>query len=105
MAGEVPPEILHRPKHGFGVPIKEWINRQLRARIRETLTEPRTMQRGIVEQQYVKVLLDEHERGRRDHASEIWTLFMLELWHRIFIDRSHEMITQDADQGLVPMVA
>jgi len=105
MAGEVPPEILHRPKHGFGVPIKEWINRQLRARIRETLTEPRTIQRGNVEQRYVKVLLDEHERGRRDHASEIWTLFMLELWHRIFIDRSHEMITQDADQGLVPMVA
>jgi asparagine synthase (glutamine-hydrolysing) len=105
MADEVPAEILNRPKQGFGVPIKEWINRQLRARIRETLTESRTMQRGYVEPRYVNVLLNEHERGRRDHASELWALFMLELWHRQFIDRSRVMFTPEADQQLAPMVA
>jgi hypothetical protein len=44
------------------------------------------MHRGYVEPQYVKLLLDEHERGRRDHATELWALFMLELWHRKFVD-------------------
>ena len=82
----VPAEILNRPKQGFGVPIDQWINQQLRARVRETLTEPRTRQRGYVEPRYVNILLDEHERGRRDHATELWTLFMLELWHRKFVD-------------------
>ena len=82
----VPAEILNRPKQGFGVPIDQWINQQLRARVRETLTEPRTRQRGYVEPHYVNILLDEHERGRRDHATELWTLFMLELWHRKFVD-------------------
>jgi len=86
VADLVPSEILNRTKQGFGVPIKEWINQQLRERIRETLTEPRTMQRGYVEPRYVKVLLNEHERERRDHASELWALFMLELWHRQFVD-------------------
>ena len=87
VADLVPAEILNRPKQGFGVPIKEWINRQLRERIRETLTEPRTMQRGYVEPRYVNVLLNEHDRERRDHASELWALFVLELWHRQFVDR------------------
>jgi len=82
----VPAEILNRPKQGFGVPIEQWINQQLRERVHETLTESRTSARGYIERDYVNVLLDEHERGRRDHASELWSLFVLELWHREFVD-------------------
>lgn len=82
----VPKEILNRPKQGFGVPIQQWINNQLRERIRETLSEKRARQRGYVEPRYVDLLLDEHERGRRDHAMQLWSLFMLELWHRVFVD-------------------
>ncbi|HEX8922665.1 MAG TPA: asparagine synthase (glutamine-hydrolyzing), partial [Pyrinomonadaceae bacterium] len=84
--GLVPAEILNRPKQGFGVPIDQWINEQLRERVRGTLTEPRTRQRGQIEPRYVDLLLDEHERGRRDHASALWALFMLELWQRTFMD-------------------
>ncbi len=82
----VPAAILERPKQGFGVPIQQWINQQLRERVHGTLTEPRTEQRGYTEPRYVRLLLDEHERGRRDHSSELWALFMLELWHRTFVD-------------------
>jgi asparagine synthase (glutamine-hydrolysing) len=82
----VPAEILNRPKQGFGVPIEQWINEQLRERVRGTLTEPRTRQRGQIEPRYVDLLLDEHERGRRDHATALWALFMLELWQRTFVD-------------------
>lgn len=83
----VPPEILTRPKQGFGVPIDQWLNDKLRDRLRDTLTEPRTMQRGYFEPGYVNLLLDEHARGRRDHATELWTLFVLELWHRRFAEK------------------
>ncbi len=86
--GLIPSEILHRPKQGFGVPIQEWINQQLRSRLRETLTESRTRQRGYFNSHYVEVLLDEHERGRRDHSMGLWALFMLELWNRQFLDES-----------------
>jgi len=96
----VPAEILHRPKQGFGVPIQEWINQQLRARIRETLSESRTRQRGYVDSHYVDVLLDEHERGRRDHSMALWALVMLELWHRRFVD-----VTQGKEVEEVQMVS
>ena len=87
VADLVPHEILNRPKQGFGVPIQDWINRQLRSRIRESLTEPRSQQRGYVEPGYINVLLNEHERGRRDHSDGLWALFMLESWHRQLIDQ------------------
>jgi asparagine synthase (glutamine-hydrolysing) len=102
----VPAEILDRPKQGFGIPIDQWINQQLRERVRGTLTEARTMQRGYVEPRYVQLLLDEHERGRRDHATELWTLFMLELWQRKFVDQSRDNRSIDElNQSLAPMVA
>ena len=82
----IPAEILNRPKQGFGVPIQQWINRQLRDRIRDTLSDPKTQQRGYVSQSHVKVLLSEHENGRRDHSMALWSLLMLELWHRNFVD-------------------
>jgi asparagine synthase (glutamine-hydrolysing) len=102
----VPTEILDRPKQGFGIPIDQWINQQLRERVRGTLTEARTMQRGYVEPRYVKLLLDEHERGRRDHATELWTLFMLELWQRKFVDAPGGIPVSDhLNQSLAPLVA
>ncbi|MCA1621774.1 MAG: asparagine synthase (glutamine-hydrolyzing) [Acidobacteria bacterium] len=86
--GLVPDEILRRPKQGFGVPIQHWINSELRGRTRETLLDARATARGYTDTGYVRLLLDEHERGRRDHAAELWSLFVLELWHRNFVDQA-----------------
>jgi asparagine synthase (glutamine-hydrolysing) len=103
--GLVPNEILGRPKMGFGVPVQEWINRELRERIHETLTERRALQRGYFESRYINVLLDEHERGRRDHSAALWALFMLELWHRTFVDGSQTISQRKEAIDLVPVVA
>jgi asparagine synthase (glutamine-hydrolysing) len=84
----VPTEILNRPKQGFGVPVQEWINQQLRERMHETLSDSRTRERGYINSAYLEVLLDEHERNRRDHSAGLWALLMLELWHRQFVDES-----------------
>jgi asparagine synthase (glutamine-hydrolysing) len=82
----VPAEILNRAKQGFSLPVGAWINNQLRERMRDTLTDLRARQRGYVKPEYVNKLLDEHERGRRDHSTALWALLMLELWHRKFVD-------------------
>jgi asparagine synthase (glutamine-hydrolysing) len=102
----VPAEILNRPKQGFGVPMQHWINQQLRDRVRGTLTEARTMQRGYIRPRYVEVLLDEHERGRRDHSTELWALFMLELWQRTYLDAGGAAAARSQlDTNLTPALA
>jgi len=86
MEGIVPDEILYREKQGFGVPIGDWINSQLKDRIHGILSEKRTLERGYFEPKYIKILLDEHTKNRRDHSHSLWILWMLELWHRRFVD-------------------
>ena len=86
MEGIVPHEILYREKQGFGVPINEWINSNLRERIHHELQENRTLERGYFEAKYIKTLLDEHSSNRRDNSYQLWILWMLELWHRRFVD-------------------
>ena len=98
----VPAEILDRPKQGFGVPIQEWINQQLRSRIRDTLSDSRARQRGYIDSHYVDVLLDEHERGRRDHSMGLWSLFMLELWQRRFMDGGPDHSSRDRQSYTLP---
>ena len=97
----IPAEILNRPKQGFGVPLEEWINRQLRDQIRETLREPRTRQRGFVNSDYVDLILEEHRKGRRDHSQPLWALLILELWHRRYIDQSPRESEYD-EHAVVP---
>jgi asparagine synthase (glutamine-hydrolysing) len=80
--GLVPDEILDRPKQGFGVPIAEWLNAELREEVRDALTDATARGRGVVDPAYVGVLLDEHARGRRDHSTQLWTLYVLERWLR-----------------------
>ena len=86
MEGIVPHDILYREKQGFGVPINEWINLQLKDRIQDTLSDPQTTGRGYFDKKYIQILLDEHHKGRRDHSYSLWVLLMLELWHREFVD-------------------
>ncbi|CAN5854369.1 amidotransferase 1, exosortase A system-associated [soil metagenome] len=86
LEGIVPNEILYREKQGFGVPIGDWINLQLKDRIHSDLLEKKTLERGYFDEKYIKVLLDEHSKNRRDHSHALWILWMLELWHRQFVD-------------------
>ncbi|HEX8185641.1 MAG TPA: asparagine synthase-related protein, partial [Blastocatellia bacterium] len=87
----IPPEIIDRPKQGFDVPIKKWLNDELRDLLNDTLTDSRTRQRGYFNQCAVEAILDEHRRGRRDNSRHLWGLLTLELWHRAFIDRRPDL--------------
>ncbi len=86
LKGLVPDQILHREKQGFGVPIADWINTKLRKTIVNTLLEKRTMDRGYFEKSYLETLIFEHAKQRRDHSHPLWALWVLELWHRRYID-------------------
>jgi hypothetical protein len=36
-------------------------------------------------------MLAHHRSGRRDYGTWIWTLLMLELWHRTFLDGGSDL--------------
>ncbi|MCD4685782.1 MAG: asparagine synthase (glutamine-hydrolyzing) [Anaerolineae bacterium] len=85
-AGLLPDHIIHRKKHGFGVPVGRWFREDLRDYTREILLDPVTLERGYFRASALRQLLDEHTNGQRNHGQRIWTLLTFEWWFRLFID-------------------
>lgn len=84
----VPREVIYRRKMGFGVPVGKWFRGEMKEFVREALLSERSLGRGIIKPEMIRRYVDEHTNGERDHAFQIWTLLMLELWFQRFIDNS-----------------
>ena len=82
----LPDHLLHRPKQGFMVPLARWFNHDLKAMVRELLSEEAVGRRGYVRYPYVRWLLAEHESGRRNCADQIFALLALEIWQRTCVE-------------------
>ncbi len=82
----VSPEILDREKAGFTLPIAKWFRGPLRDASRDLLAGPSTCVRGYFKPKAVEGILDDHASGKRDHGAKLWSLLMLELWHREHAD-------------------
>jgi asparagine synthase (glutamine-hydrolysing) len=82
----VPREVVYRRKMGFGVPVGQWFRGEMKDFVRDVLLSERSLSRGIIRPEMIAKYVDEHTTGRFDHAFQIWTLLMLELWFQRFID-------------------
>lgn len=83
----VPKEGIYRRKMGFGVPVGKWFRSEMKGFVRGVLLSERALNRGVVRANVLKRYVEEHTSGERDHAFQIWTLLMLELWYQRFIDQ------------------
>jgi len=82
----LPPGLLNRRKMGFGVPVGSWMRNELRPLIDDALLSPRALNRGYFRPDSIRRLVREHTAGIRDHASRLWALLWLEMWHQEFLD-------------------
>lgn len=90
LRGVVPGDLIDRPKWGFSVPLAEWLRGPLNRVVREVLLDPRAARRGVMRVEPVRRAIEEHTGGKADRSTQIWLLFVLELWYRRFIDREPE---------------
>jgi asparagine synthase (glutamine-hydrolysing) len=82
----VPPSIVNRPKQGFAVPVADWLRGPLAGMAGDLLQDGRLRARGIFEPAAVVRLWNEHRARMEDHGHRLWSLLMLELWFRQFVD-------------------
>ncbi len=83
----LPQKILHKPKHGFDVPIGEWIKKDLREVIEDVCGERAVANRGLFDPRAIRRLLDDHLSGRRELNNQFWILLSLEWWQRLYLDQ------------------
>ena len=82
----IPPDIQTRKKMGFGVPIDHWFRKELKPLLYDILLSPRCLDRGLLNPQDVRELVEQHTSAKFDHAYRLWNLLCLELWQRMYLD-------------------
>jgi len=90
VAGMIPGKVMNRPKMGFGVPVGAWFRGRLQALMEAVLFDKRTIDRGYFEPAFLRNLWTRHLKGpawQIDLSHLLWALLILELWHRLFVDR------------------
>jgi asparagine synthase (glutamine-hydrolysing) len=81
----VPPNLIDRPKMGFGIPRAEWLRTDLNEMVSDLLTDSTAANRGWFNANEVERHLSDHKSGI-DRDQILWPMLMLELWARTWLD-------------------
>ncbi|NYZ77853.1 asparagine synthase (glutamine-hydrolyzing) [Candidatus Micrarchaeota archaeon] len=90
MNGFVPREVIERGKWGFNVPTRAWLGGELGEIAAQLLSDEAVRKRGLFENRLVQSVLRNYSKNEAYYSRQFWSLFALELWHRVFIDPPEE---------------
>jgi len=86
LLGTLPLRTLVKPKHGFSVPIDEWLRGPLKPFVHDTILVEGARCREWLDPFVVTEICEGHFSGRRSNGTAIWILLNFELWLRHFIN-------------------
>lgn len=77
----LPRSIIDRPKSGFRMPVNEWLRGPMRPFLTD-LMGPEARSRVFYRRGALDRVMDEHQRGRRNHEKLLWQILALEVFLR-----------------------
>jgi asparagine synthase (glutamine-hydrolysing) len=83
----VPPQLVARPKQGFGVPIDAWLRGPLRDWAEALLHPDRLRREGFFAPAQIRAAWTEHLGGAHDLGEDIWTVLMFQAWQERWLRR------------------
>jgi asparagine synthase (glutamine-hydrolysing) len=85
----LPSDIAYRPKRGFSIPYKYWLQNHLSGPARETCSRKAIADRGLLDPDLASTLAYDQSARRWSTLPLAWPLMILELWCRAVLDE-HE---------------
>jgi asparagine synthase (glutamine-hydrolysing) len=104
MVKHVPAEILRRRKEGFPNPSASWLAHDLKDMVADILLDSKSIGRGYFRRPAVEELINRNSRSLR-YTPEVFSLVVLELWHRTFIDPHFVMANRASQDQPISLVA
>jgi len=84
----LPPDVLAKPKQGFGMPLAQWFRGPLRELAADVLSSRVFRERGLIDPAAARACLEQHLAGAADMSEVLWLTLSLELWCRGYLDRA-----------------
>jgi asparagine synthase (glutamine-hydrolysing) len=81
MRDSLPPEILARPKQGFGSPMQEWLRGAFGHEAEAAVCGSALAGRELLDYDLVRDLFAAHRRGRGDWSKHLWNLYGVSTWY------------------------
>ena len=79
----LPAELIHQPKRGFEIPLKDWVDGELKDMIASYLLAPDAYSKNFVDPVFIDNLWSRKiKTGDEKRAKMIWTMFALEVWYK-----------------------
>jgi asparagine synthase (glutamine-hydrolysing) len=78
MSDLLPPDVLHRRKHGFALPLDKWFRNELQGYLEARLLPASARVRVHLQGEAVDRMVGDHLSGAADHGNALWTLVTLE---------------------------
>jgi asparagine synthase (glutamine-hydrolysing) len=82
----LPRDVIYRPKTGFGVPLRSWLQTRLKPMVDDLLSPESIRRRGIFDPAAVDALRRADQNQRIDGTYSIFALVCMELWCRQYLD-------------------
>jgi asparagine synthase (glutamine-hydrolysing) len=77
----LPSDLIHRPKMGFGIPLRTWLNTSLKDWAESLLSEEKLQEHGLLDTNTIRQLWINHSSGSVQQPSSLWNVLMFQAWY------------------------
>jgi len=79
----LPPVLINQPKRGFEIPLKNWVDNELKEIVFDYLCSSQCFYKNFVSQNFVHELLSKKINiSAEKRAKILWTLLSMEIWYK-----------------------
>jgi len=79
----LPPPLINQPKRGFEIPLKKWVNGNLKEIILDYIGAPSAFHKNFIKSDFTQKLIENKVKiSDEKRAKILWTLFSLEVWNK-----------------------
>ncbi|MEH6711172.1 MAG: asparagine synthase (glutamine-hydrolyzing) [Paraglaciecola polaris] len=78
----IPNSLTNHPKHGFGAPVRDWLNGPLNDWAEDLLAKDKLEQQGIFDSEKVSTLWHDFKYKKKKYHTQLWNMLMFQSWYQ-----------------------
>lgn len=79
----LPAELINQPKRGFEIPLKKWVNCNLKDLVFDYVASPNALNKQYIDAAFTQKVLDNKIKiSSEKRAKILWTLLCMEIWYK-----------------------